>query len=338
MEILSDVLRTVRLSGALFFDIEATSPWVAETLPMAEIAGRVMPEAEHVISFHVLLSGSCWAELGHGEAPLSLSAGDVLIVPTGVRHVLCSSPGMHAEPNLTAHYRPADRALPFTFRWGDGDCDHVHFVCGYLGCDARPFNPLLDALPGIIHARGQAQGAGWAAQLIRMALSESRAGRSGSEIVLARLSELLFVEVLRGYLESLPAESGGWFSGLSDRHVGAALRLIHARPTEAWTLESLARDVGVSRSVLAERFAHCVHIPPMHYLARWRLQVAARLLERPGVNVARVAEEVGYESEAAFSRAFKKLTGSSPSIWRKTRFTLDRMQASYQLRVAESLS
>ncbi len=145
--------------------------------------------------------------------------------------------------------------------------------------------------------------------------------------MLARLSELLFVEILRGYLEALPEDAPGWLSGLRDRHVGAALRLIHGRPHEPWTLESLAREVGLSRSVFAERFTHYVHMAPMHYLGRWRLQLAARLLERPGINIARVAQEVGYESEAAFNRAFKKLTGHPPGAWRRTRGAFDGTQA-----------
>jgi AraC-like DNA-binding protein len=321
VEILSDVLRAVRLSGAIFFDVEATSPWIAETPPMAEIASLVMPEAEHVIGFHAVLSGSCWAELGNRSASaLHLSAGDVIILPAGIRHSLCSAPGMQAEPDIAAYYRPTDRTLPFVLQKGGGGAGGARFVCGYLGCDAKPFNPLLDALPEVIHARGQADGPGWAAQLIRMALGESQARRAGSEIVLARLSELLFVEVLRRHLETLPEDSRDWLSGLRNRHVGAALRLIHGRPAEAWTLEGLAREVGLSRSVFAERFTHYVHMTPMHYLGRWRLQLAARLLERPGVNIAQVAQDVGYESEAAFNRAFKKLMGTPPGVWRKSRY------------------
>ena len=156
-------------------------------------------------------------------------------------------------------------------------------------------------------------------QLIQAALDESRARRAGSEIVLARLSELLFVEVLRAHLDALPAEARGWFAGLRDRNVGAALRLMHARPAEPWTVEGLAREVGMSRSGFAERFAHYLGVGPMHYLTRWRLQLAARLLERPGVAVVRAAERAGYESEAAFNRAFKKLTGAPPAAWRRSR-------------------
>jgi AraC-like DNA-binding protein len=322
VEILSDVLRAVRFNGALFFDVEATASWIAETPPMAQIAARVMPDAEHVIGFHAVLSGSCWAELTDRSVPaMQLSAGDVIILPGGVRHSLCSAPGMRAEPNLLIYYRPTDRPLPFVMQSGGGGtgAGAVRFVCGYIGCDVKPFNPLLDALPDVIHARGHLDSPGWAGQLIRMALGESEARRDGSEIVLARLSELLFVEVLRGYADTLAHDARGWLAGLRDRHISAALRLIHGRPTEAWTLEDLASEVGLSRSVFAERFTHYVQMPPMHYLGRWRLQLAARLLERPGANISEVSQKVGYESEAAFNRAFKKLMGVPPGVWRKSR-------------------
>jgi transcriptional regulator GlxA family with amidase domain len=200
-----------------------------------------------------------------------------------------------------------------------GGTEYARLACGYLGCDARPFNPLLDALPVVVHAPGQVDRVGLVGRLIQAALDESRARRAGSEIVLARLSELLFVEVLRAHLDALPEEARGWLAGLRDRHVGAALRLMHARPAEPWTIEGLAREVGLSRSVFAERFAHYLGVGPIQYLIRWRLQLAARLLERSGVAIAQVAEEAGYESEAAFNRAFKKLTGSPPAAWRRSR-------------------
>ena len=174
-------------------------------------------------------------------------------------------------------------------------------------------------MPAVVHAPGQVDRVGLVGRLIQAALDESRARRAGSEIVLARLSELLFVEVLRAHLDALPEEARGWLAGLRDRHVGAALRLMHARPAEPWTIEGLAREVGLSRSVFAERFAHYLGVGPIQYLIRWRLQLAARLLERSGVAIAQVAEEAGYESEAAFNRAFKKLTGSPPAAWRRSR-------------------
>ena len=236
----------------------------------------------------------------------------------GDQHVLCSTPGLRAEANLNMYFRPTDRQLPFQISPPGGDGERTRFACGYLGCDARPFNPVLQALPRILHARG-AEGAGCMAQLIRMAIDETATRRSGGETVLSKLAELMFVEVVRRYIDTLPKEAGGWLSGLRDAHVGAALALMHGRPAEAWTLERLAHEVGLSRSVFADRFGHFVQDSPMHYLTRWRMQLATRLLERQGVGLAQVAADVGYESEAAFNRAFKKCVGVPPGVWRRGR-------------------
>jgi len=189
-------------------------------------------------------------------------------------------------------------------------------VCGFLACDARPFNPLLDNLPPVIKAK-DGDDARWLGQFIRLATIESAEKRAGSEGVLAKLSELMFIEVVRRYLAELPPEQAGWLAGLRDPFVGKALSLLHARPRHAWTIETLAKDVGLSRSVLAERFADLVGMPPMQYLAQWRMQIAAGLLSAGNANIATVAAEIGYASEAAFSRAFKKMVGVSPSDWRR---------------------
>jgi AraC-like DNA-binding protein len=321
MDVLSDVLRTVRLTGAVYFDIDASSPWVGESPDTSRIAAAVMPGVEHIVSFHAVMSGSCWAALGDGSAPpLRLDAGDIVIFPGGAPNVMSSSLGARGEPDMAMYYRPIDKPLPFTLlHGGGGGEDRTRFVCGYLGCDARPFNPLLAALPPMVCTRKPPDGDGWVTDLIRVALSEGGSTRAGRETVLAKLSELMFVEAIRRYLESLPADSRGWLSGLRDQHVGEALRLIHARPAENWTLDGLSRKVGLSRTIFADRFTHYVEVSPMQYLARWRLQLASRLLEQSGASVARAAIEVGYESEAAFNRAFKKFVGVPPGTWRKER-------------------
>jgi AraC-like DNA-binding protein len=319
VDVLSDVLRAVRLTGAIFFDVEASAPWVAATPAGMTIAGSVMPEAEHVIMFHAVTSGACWAELEDGSLPsLRLAAGDIVVMPMGDAHVLCSTPGMRAAPNLDLYYRPTDRQLPFRLKQDDGGAEHARFVCGYLGCDARPFNPVLHGLPRLLHARGE-EGAGCMTQLIRLAVDETATRRSGGETVLSKVAELMFVDVVRRHIDTLPPDASGWLSALRDAHVGAALALLHGRPAEAWTVEILAREVGLSRSVFADRFAHFVQDSPMHYLTRWRMQLASRLLDRQGVGVAQVAAEVGYESEAAFNRAFKKCVGEPPGAWRRSR-------------------
>jgi AraC-like DNA-binding protein len=200
---------------------------------------------------------------------------------------------------------------------GGGGPDRARLVCGFLGCDERPFNPLLTALPPVIHLPASGEGTtAWLGMLLSVALKEAGSARAGAENVLARLSELMFVEAIRRYLETLPPAQTGWLAGLRDPVVGQALAALHGEPKEAWTVEGLARLVGVSRSVLAERFTEVVGQPPMQYLALWRMQLASRLLLDGGA-VASVASAVGYESEAAFSRAFKKLVGQAPATYRK---------------------
>lgn len=317
MDVLSDVLKTVRLTGAVFFDVDFTAPWVAETPPGAAIASNVMPEAEHIIMFHAITSGEGWAELlDNSTPPFRLAAGDIIVLPMSDAHVLCSTPGMRATPDLAMYRRPTDRHLPIYIEKGDGGGEQTHFVCGYLGCDARPFNPVLQGLPRLLHARGS-DGVGSITELFRLAINETATRRSGSETVLSKVAELMFVDVVRRYIDTLPTAAASWLSGLRDPHVGAALTLMHGRPAEPWTLERLAREVGVSRSVLADRFTHFVREPPMQYLTRWRMQLATRLLERQGMGLARIAAEVGYDSEAAFNRAFKKCVGVPPGAWRR---------------------
>jgi AraC-like DNA-binding protein len=321
MDVLSDVLRAVRLTGAIFFDVDASAPWVAETPLGSTIAADVMPDAEHIIMFHAIISGGCWAELLDGSvSPFRLSTGDILVLPMGDPHVFCTVPGMRAAPDLTKYQRPLNRQQPTYVKTGTNGGERTRLVCGYLGCDARPFNPVLHALPRILHAKSS-EGAPYMAQLIRLAVDETTTRRSGGETVLSKVAELMFVDVVRRHIDTLPIDAAGWLSGLRDKHVGAALALMHGAPAEAWTLERLAQAVGLSRSVFADRFAHHVQDPPMQYLTRWRMQLATRLLERPSIGLAQVAAEVGYESEAAFNRAFKKCVGVPPGAWRRGRPT-----------------
>jgi AraC-like DNA-binding protein len=319
MDVLSDVLRAVRLTGAIYFDMNFRPPFVGESPPMSAIAGSVMPEAERVISFHMLLTGSCFAEIVGADLPhVRLEAGDVVIFPMGDANVVTSTPGLRATPDLANYYRPLDRQLPFVpNRAQRGGEDEVRFVCGYFGCDARPFNPLLGALPRLLHCPGGPDQGGWLAQVIRLAVEESDRHCAGGETILAKASELLFVEVVRRHLDSLPADTRSWLAGLREPHVGAALQLIHGRPTDDWTLERLAREAGLSRSVFADRFTQYVGTSPMNYLGRWRMQLAAGRLELPGISIAQAGAEVGYESEAAFNRAFKKYVGMPPGSWRR---------------------
>ena len=322
VDTLSDVLQAVRLKGAVFFDIETTAPWVAEAPSAGIIASAVMPESEHVIEYHVITGGSCWASvLDHDIEPVRLSAGDVVAFPQGDAHVLSSAPGMRGETDLALFKRPENATLlPLLLNLDGGGKDRTHVVCGFLGCDSRPFNPLLEALPRILHVRDSSAGrSGWFGEFTRFAVMEAKEKRAGGSGILSKLGELMFAELVRGYVESLPEGSTGWLAGLRDRHIGRALNLLHADPARAWTLDQLAKEIGLSRSSLADRFTAIVGSPPMQYLQKWRLQMAASKLADGASNIATIAAEVGYESEAAFSRAFKKSVGLPPAEWRSKR-------------------
>jgi AraC-like DNA-binding protein len=313
-DVLSDVLRAIRLTGSVYFDFDLSSPWVAEAPPARQIARTVMPGAQRVIEYHLIARGSCW---GHavGQAPMRLEEGDLIVFPQGDPHVLSSEPGMRAVPDMAVFARTST-PLPMVYELGGGGPERARLVCCFLGCDERPYNPLLTSLPPVIHLSAGGTATGWLGTLVGIAVNESRSARAGGENILSRISELMFVEAIRHYVEMLPPSQTGWLAGLRDPVVGQALAALHGEAREAWTVERLARLVGLSRSVLAERFTDLVGHPPMQYLALWRMQLASRLLVEGG-NVSAVADAVGYESEAAFSRAFKKLVGQSPATWRR---------------------
>src|SRR5574338_803853 len=314
MDPLSDVLRVVRLNGAFFYFVEASAPWSVQAAPARQLAPRIMPESEHLISYHIVTSGTCWGGVV-GEAQVPLRTGDVIVFPHGDPHFISSERGVHVEDDELA--ASPDR-YPGTVVLGHGSADAT-FVCGFLGCDASPFNPLLNALPKCLHVPGAA--GGWLSEFPRQVVAESRQGRMGAETVLTRMAELMFVEVLRRYLETLAPEQSGWLAGLKDPTIGAALASLHAQPSRAWTLADLAHEVGSSRTVLAERFTALVGIPPMQYLTQGRLQLATNLLASTTAKVAAIGLDVGYESEAAFSRAFNRAIGQSPAEFRKNRGT-----------------
>ena len=317
---LADVLTSVRLAGALYFRVECAAPWAVEAPPSSAIAARVMPGADHVIEFHAITRGRCLGGIV-GETPVALQAGDVICFPHGDPHVLASAPGLRAARIFDA-YAPASGATPpFTVKVGAGPAEaEVELICGFVGCDARPFNPLLDALPRVLRSSdGEDRRSGWLSRLVEVAEAESRNPGPAGEGVLSRISELMFVELVRRHVEALPPDGSGWFGGLRDPHVGRALTALHASPGEAWSLERLARAAGLGRSSLADRFAALVGEPPMQYLTRWRMQVAARLLATTHEGVAEIAARVGYGSEAAFNRAFKRSAGAPPATWRRRR-------------------
>lgn len=319
MDVLSDVLLAVRLTGAVFFDIDARSPFATESPPAELIAAKVSADADHVIGFHIVTEGSCWAETVDGPDPaVRLETGEMVIFPAGDGNILASAPGMRGRPDCSQYYYPVHETLPFTIDVNsDSEADRCRFVCGFLACDSRPFNPLLESLPRVVHAPVSARSWRWMTGLLDAAVEASDSRDAGQEAMLAKLSELMFVEALRAHIDGLPPETRSWVAGLRDPEVGSALRLIHGRFAEPWTLERLAREVQMSRSSFADRFTAYVGVPPMTYLARWRLQVAARLLQNGSLSVARAASTVGYQSESAFNRAFKRQVGRPPGTWRR---------------------
>jgi AraC-like DNA-binding protein len=321
---LSDVLRTVRLKGAVFFYVNGGPEWAAESPASKDIASAVMPGAEHVMQYHVVTAGDCWAGIV-GQPPVRLSAGDVVLFPLGDAHVISSAPGMRAEPNVAWFYETKIDQLPIRIAYDgtngpipapSGQIGPTTIVCGFISCDVRPFNPLIATLPRMLHLRATEVG-GWVAQFLQQAVAESNASRPGSEAMLARISEMLFVDAVRCYVEALPPDGTGWLAGLRDRFVGRALMAMHASPAEDWTMDELGRRVGLSRSALHDRFVEFVGQPPMQYLTHWRMQLASGLLRSSNATVATIAQEVGYDSEAAFARAFKRLVGAPPAAWRR---------------------
>jgi AraC-like DNA-binding protein len=330
-DLLSEVLRAVRLRGAVYFSVYGQEPWTAEAPPGPEIAPTIMPGAEHVIEFHGVIDGSCWASLADGGAPIRLAPQDVILFPQGDGHYLSSEPGLRPAPidrRQPLYFVPRPAELPWwiTVRGSVAterrlpivsEEIHANVICGFLGLDVRPFNPLLSALPRVLHVPGAALGPdSWVGTFLRTAAAESHARNPGSEAVLERMSEMLFLEVLRRYVASLPEGETGWLAGIHDPVVGPVLAMLHGQPEGDWSVERLADAVHVSRSGLHERFTAIIGQSPMQYLGRWRMQAASGLLRDSDATVAEVAAAVGYESEAAFSRAFKRIVGVAPSAWR----------------------
>jgi len=327
---LSDVLRTVRLRSALFFDLSCAGKWLAAAPGSGDIAAMVMPEVDQVIDFHVVTSGECWIAI-QGEQPLRLARGDIVILPQGDPHVVSSAPGMRAESNvdwqreMKLYNRPFRVAQAMAAMPGPPSCGGVpgedydvdtSLVCGFIGCDRRPFNPLLATLPRLLHLPATA-GSAWGTQFAQLAASESANGRPGSEALLERMSEMMFVDAVRRHIDGMSEQSTGWLAGLRDRFVGRALALMHESPAASWSIDELGNQVGLSRSALHERFVELVGMAPIQYLAQWRMQLASRLLRESQSSVLSIALRVGYDSEAAFGRAFKRLVGMPPAAWRR---------------------
>ncbi|MFT3816661.1 MAG: AraC family transcriptional regulator [Rubrivivax sp.] len=320
VDVLSDVLGSIRLSGSMLFLVDATTPWVTWAPPAEAFRPAVLPSAQQLISYHIVTQGSCWAGL-RGATPERFETGDVLVVPHGHAYFLAEpadAPDSYGPEQAVEFFRcMAAGKIPTTVNAGAGGTPHTQFICGFLGCRSRPFNPVLAALPSMIHLRAATPASVRMQPLIDFAIAELRDDAKGTRGVLLRLAELMFVEVVRRQLAAAAGAPAGWLSGLHDRVVARALAALHGEPARRWTLDALAAQAGTSRSVLAERFTHHVGQPPMQYLTQWRMQLATHELAQPGSKLVAVAQAVGYESEAAFSRAFKRAVGVPPADWRR---------------------
>ena len=315
MDALSDALRVLRLTGAVFLDAEFTAPWCVVSHG-GSAPGSPSSGGPNIVFFHVLTEGRCKARLTGGGATMELTAGDLLMLPRDDDHLLGSDLHLAPTPSDTLVLPAADGELMRIEHGGGGE--KTRFVCGFLSCDERLCGPMLGSLPRILRVPlGDGPATAWLTSLLQAGTRETSAPRPGGETVLAKLSELVFVEAMRRYIELLPEQEKGWLAGLRDRFVGRALALMHERPERDWTVEELAAAVGLSRSALAQRFSDFIGQPPMQYLTRWRLTIAAQRLRSETASLARIAEDSGYDSEAAFNRAFKRALGTTPAAWRR---------------------
>ena len=316
MDALSETLRVVRLVGAIFINAKFTAPWCYLS-PSADSAAPLLePGAERVVIFHLITEGECFVELGN-QPPMRLTAGDAIVFPQGDAHRMTSQPGV--APASGGRLAAVLTRRPRQLNYGGGGAT-TRLVCGYLACDARLAKMLLAGLPALLRVNVRGSNAGiWLEASVRYALAEARSPRPGGAGVLAKLAEVLFIEVLRLYMNEQSVGRTGWLAGVGDRIVGAALNALHKQPSRPWTLEELAREAGTSRSVLAERFQHLVGSSPMQYLTQWRMLLAANLLARSNAPLARIAEDVGYQTDTAFSRAFRREFGEPPATWRRSR-------------------
>jgi len=318
MDALSDVLRVANLTGGVFLHAEFFAPWCIATRVSPEHCAPAIGPATHLIVYHYVVEGDFLIRVeAEGGASLRLEAGELVLVPRNDLHLMGSDLSLPPVAGSDVIHPPKEGGL-FSIHHG-GVGRRTRMVCGFLGCASAEGNPVISGLPPLLKLNVEQGGAAeWIRSTFQYAAEEVSTGRPGSETVLAKLSELLFVETVRRYAEALPDGQTGWFAGLREPPVARALALLHRDITRRWTVDDLGREVGLSRSALAERFVRLIGVPPMHYLASWRMQVATQKLRNTSASLAQIAEIVGYDSEAAFSRAFKKAFGIAPATWRRS--------------------
>jgi AraC-like DNA-binding protein len=317
MDALSDVLRVAHLTGGVFLHAQFFAPWCIAARVAPEHCAPALGPASHLIIYHYVVEGDLHIRVeGQEGDDVVIGAGEVVMLPRNDLHLMGSDLSLPPVPGSDIIHPPTDGGLFCIHHGGNGKSTRM--VCGFLGCTSAESNPVLSSLPPLLKLKVEEGGAAeWIRSTFQYAAQEVSAGRPGSETVLAKLSELLFVETVRRYTEALPEGETGWFAGLREPYVARALALLHSDIIRRWTVDELGREVGLSRSALADRFIRLIGLPPMHYLASWRMQVATQKLRNTNASLAQVAEIVGYDSEAAFSRAFKKAFGLAPATWRR---------------------
>src|SRR6201997_2216034 len=318
MDALSDVLRVAHLTGGVFLHADFTAPWCMDARVAPEHCAPALGPTSHLILYHYVVEGELHIRVGGEDGEeIVLGVGDVVLLPRNDLHLLGSDLNLPPVAGGDIIQPSKDGGL-FTIHHGGGG-KRTRMICGYLGCDGAEDNPVISTLPSLLKLDAEQGGAAeWIRSTFQYAAEEVAAGRPGSETVLAKLSELLFVEAVRRYAEALPQGQTGWLAGLHDPHIARALALLHSDITRPWTVDDLSREVGLSRSALPDRFIRLIGLPPIHYVANWRMQVATQKLRNTSASFAQIADLVRYESEAAFSRAFKKAVGMAPATWRRS--------------------
>jgi len=313
MDALSEVLKAVKLESAFFFNAEFSAPWCFQSPHSCKLAPYINQSYGHVIVYHLLSEGRAYGRLG--DERLEILPGDVLIFPHGDSHTVESGAHRHSVNGEGELQRIFSQGLKLARMGGGGEI--ARFVCGYMVCEPSLSQVFLAGLPAMFKVNIRQDDSGnWLENSIRYSIADPKASGAGTEAVLARLCETLFIETLRRYMRLLPTGQTGWLAGARDAEVGRVLALMHQQPAASWTIATLAHEVGISRAVLAERFRQYLGEPPLAYLTRWRLQLGAQMLTSTSQSVAQIASKVGYDSEPAFNRAFKRNFGNPPARYR----------------------
>lgn len=308
MDILSDILGVIQMRGSLYFRTEFTPPW-----------GVRVPALGKVARFHLVSRGQCWVRVGEQGPPLLLSSGDLIVIPHGAEHSLSDAPDTRVFSVDDVVSRAGFTGEGALIHGGDDDGSPACLVCGHFAFDEEARHPLLEALPAYIHIRGtDTLNHVWLDEAMRFIGHEAGSDRPGSQAIVNKLSEILFIQAIRAHVAQA-GHRATCLAGLTDPLIGRALRLVHRAPHQRWTIAALAREAGLSRTGFAERFSALMGITPLQYITDWRMQKARQLLVEADVGMLDIAESVGYQSEAAFGRVFKKYFAIGPGAYRRAK-------------------